>query len=677
MIPGTWREVKRNEPCPICGKPDWCGRSDDGAIRCMRIADPPPGWRRLKTCSDGGTVFRPADEPIRTAPTPHKRSRAARVRHSRAFLTASSAAANVLRLIQQEHGSDWAQVATFIYTDGLGREVARVLRYEPPDRGPKKLKQLRPIHCDGGSWSIGDPAGQWPLYRLTDLNGSQRVFIVEGEGKVDALRSLGFIATTSAHGSKAAAKTDWQPLAGGEVVILPDADNAGQHYAETVASILHRVRPPAMVRILHLPDLPPGGDICEFIEDRRTDAKDDLAIRTEIKDLAGLVTEYVPSADDEQGEGPRPVMIRLSDVQPEPLHWLWPGRIPLGKVTMIAGDPGLGKSFLTLDLAARISTGTPWPDAQSEANPTGGTVLLSAEDDIADTIRPRLDAAGADVSRIVVLRAVQHGEGPARMFNLATDLEALDQAIRGCGDCRLVVVDPITAYLGKTDSHNNADMRGLLAPLADMAGRLGVAIVAVSHLNKSGTGPAMYRTMGSLAFVAAARAVWVVTKDKEDPTRRLVLPVKNNLAPDKGGLAYSLLNDDDGIPRVFWDAEPVNMTADDALSEERDDDARSERGAAAEWLRDALAAGPMPAKDVKREARENSIAERTLKRAKKAIGAVARRLGFGKGATWYWALPGTWDAHSGPSEAIEGQPQDVAPNGEDGPLCQQSPVSGC
>ncbi|MCH8164052.1 MAG: AAA family ATPase [Planctomycetes bacterium] len=570
-------------------------------------------------------------------------------------------------MIQQEHGADWVQVATFIYTDGLGREVARVLRYEPPDRGPKKLKQLRPIHCDGGSWSIGDPAGQWPLYRLADLNGSQRVFIVEGEGKVDALRSLGLSATTSAHGSKAAAKTDWQPLAGRDVVILPDADDAGQHYAETVARILNRVRSPAMVRILHLPDLPPGGDICEFIEDRRTDAKDDLAIRTEIEDLAALVTEYVPAAEGDQGEGPRPVMVRLSDVQPEPVRWLWPGRIALGKVAIIVGDPGLGKSFITLDMAARISRGTPWPDAQSEANPVGGTVLLSAEDDIADTIRPRLDAAGADVSRIVALRAVQHGEGAARMFNLATDLEALERAIRECEDCRLVVVDPITAYLGKIDSHKNADIRGLLAPLAEMAGRLGVAIVAVSHLNKSGTGPAMYRTMGSLAFVAAARAVWAVTKDKEDPTRRLVLPVKNNLAPDKGGLAYSLLNDDDGIPRVFWDAEPVSMTADEALNDDGEDE-RSEREAAAEWLRDALAAGPMPAKDVKGEAKENSIAERTLKRAKKDIGAEARRLGFGQGATWYWALPGTWDSHRGPSEAIGGQPQDVAPYGEVGPL---------
>lgn len=620
----------------------------------------------LKTCPDGGTVFRPADD-LRDQSGTHRRAeKPAKTRSTQTFPTLDGAIAAAGRKIGGEH------VGTWTYQGGDGHDVLFVARFNPADGG----KQFRPFHHKGTGFVIGDPPsddGPLPLYQLAKLSGQPLVYIVEGEKCADAARAIGLVATTSAHGSKSAAKTDWQPLAGREVVILADADDAGQHYSHTVASILQRLQPTTIVRILNLPGLYSGGDICEFIEDRRFDAKDDLAILTEIEDLAALVVEHKPSRDDGPDNAPRPVLVRLSDVQPEPLRWLWPGRIALGKVTMIAGDPGLGKSFITLDMAARISTGTPWPDALDQPNPAGGVVLLSAEDDLADTIRPRLDAAAADVSRIVAVRAVQHGEGPARMFNLATDLEALEQAIRDCGGCRLVVVDPITAYLGKTDSHKNADIRGLLAPLADMASRYSVAIVAVSHLNKNGSGPAMYRTMGSLAFVAAARAVWVVTKDKDDPTRRLLLPVKNNLARDMGGLAYSLQNDVDGIPRVCWCAEPVNMTADDALSEERDDDARSEREAVAEWLRDALAAGPMPAKDVKQEAKENSIAERTLKRAKKAIGAEARRQGFGRGATWYWALPGTWDAagleHSGPREPIEGQPEDVAPNGECGPLC--------
>ena len=673
MTPGNWREVKRNEPCPLCGKPKWCGRSDDGAIRCMRIADPPPGWRRLMTCPDGGTVFRPADEPSYTAPAPQKRSKAAKGRHSRTFPTADIAAANVLRMIQQEHGADWVQVATFIYSDGLGREVARVLRYEPPDRGPKKLKQLRPIHCDGGNWSIGDPVGQWPLYRLAELTGSQRVFIVEGEGKVEALRSLGLIATTSAHGSKAAAKTDWQPMAGKECVILPDEDDAGRHYAETVANILHRLHPPGAVRIVNLPDLPDGGDIIDFIEDRRTDAKDDLAIRTEIEDLAALAPEHVPSAGDDRGDGPRPVVVRLSDVQPEPVRWLWPRRIALGKVTLLAGDPGLGKSFITLDMAARVSSGTPWADAPTEPNEVGGVVLLSAEDDTADTIRPRLDAAGADVSRIIALEAVvqrdpETGAAIRTPFCLATDLSSLESAIEQVGDCRLVVIDPITAYLGATDSHKNAELRGLLHPLADLARRHRVAVVAVTHLRKAG-GPAMYRAMGSLAFVAAARAVWAVTKDKDNPRRRLVLPVKNNLAADVMGLAYSIEPiGSDGAPVVAWEPDPIELSADDALAPEHGDDgATSAVDEAVNWLRDMLSDGPMPAGDVKHTADRDGIKARTLDRAKVKLRVEAEREGFGKDGRWVWRLP-----HSAPTDPIERQPQGMAHNGGDGALCDPS-----
>lgn len=336
----------------------------------------------------------------------------------------------------------------------------------------------------------------------------------------------------------------------------------------------------------------------------------------------------------------------MADVRAEPVRWLWPGRIALGKLTMIAGDPGLGKSFLTLDLAARVSIGAGWPDAPHERGEPGGAVLLSAEDDIADTIRPRLDAAGADVSRIIALQAVRHGDGAARMFSLVTDLAALDDAIAQCAGCRLVVADPITAYLGKTDSHKNADIRGLLAPLAELAARHGVAIVAVSHLNKSGAGPAMYRTMGSLAFVAAARAAWAVARDPDDHARRLLLPVKNNLAPDAGGLAYTLRTaGPGGTPYLLWDSRPVTVSADDVLAAQiGGDDDRTEREDAAEWLRTALADGPVPADEVKRQAKANAISEATLRRAKSAVGVVARKLGFGDGGQWLWALPDE-DAH--------------------------------
>ena len=223
----------------------------------------------------------------------------------------------------------------------------------------------------------------------------------------------------------------------------------------------------------------------------------------------------------------------------------------------------------------------------------GGAALLSAEDDPADTIRPRLDAAGADVSGVNLIQAVEWYDGDAgervtRSFSLERDAAALEEAIEQTPDCRLVIIDPISAYLGGTDSYKNADIRGLLTPLSQLAQRLRVAVLAVTHLNKS-AGPAMYRSMGSLAFVAAARAVWAVVKDQEDASKRLMLPIKNNLAADTSGLSYTVVVPS-GVPSLAWSDQPVTITVDDALAAGRDDDPRdSERRDAKAWLQEVLA----------------------------------------------------------------------------------------
>ncbi len=199
------------------------------------------------------------------------------------------------------------------------------------------------------------------------------------------------------------------------------------------------------------------------------------------------------------GTGALPSIICASDVEPEEVQWLWPGRIALGKLTLIAGDPGLGKSFLTCDIAARVSQGLSWPD-KSPALPTPAEVLfLSAEDGLEDTIRPRLDASGADCARVHFLKGVSvpkvvHGVGEAedrkiRMFGLHQDLEVLEKALEMLQNCKLVIIDPISAYMGDTDSHKNSDVRSILGPLSDLATKYGVAVVAVSHLNKNASGP--------------------------------------------------------------------------------------------------------------------------------------------------------------------------------------------
>jgi len=331
----------------------------------------------------------------------------------------------------------------------------------------------------------------------------------------------------------------------------------------------------------------------------------------------------ITSGDSLASRDPTPVTVRLSDVQPELLRWLWPGRIALGKLTLLCGDPGLGKSFVTLDLAARVSSGTAWPDLPLLPNPPGSVVLLSAEDDLADTIRPRLDAAQADVARVVAIQAVRRrlftGQTQDDYFDLTEDLPALETAIQQVSDCRLVIIDPLTAYLGKTDSHKNAEVRAVLARLFELAARHKVAVLAVTHLNKANTLPAIYRAMGSLAFVAAARAVWAVVRDDQDETgrRRLFVPVKNNLGADETGLAYAL-EQVGSVARVAWESGAVNMRADDALGGGRKAVVRDD---ATEFVIATLKAngGDMLSDDLWAAAKAEGISKMTLRRAKEAV----------------------------------------------------------
>jgi AAA domain-containing protein len=236
-----------------------------------------------------------------------------------------------------------------------------------------------------------------------------------------------------------------------------------------------------------------------------------------------------------------------------------------------------------------------------------------------------------------------------RPFNLTADIERLSWLAREIGDVALIVIDPITAYLGNIDSHRNAEVRAVLAPLAAMAAEIDAAVVCISHMTKVGGTEAMLRVMGSLGFVAAARVAYLVAKDPEDDTRRLFLPMKNNIAKNRGGLAYRVKGKtlDSGIETscVEWDAEPVTITADEAMAPAGAPDLDGESTARAEaegWLRDALKGGDsMDGKRLKGLASDSGIKERTLYRASEAIGVVTLPGGFGKPRRWHLCpMPG-------------------------------------
>jgi len=545
------------------------------------------------------------------------------------------------------------------YHDLDGHPVGLVCRWNLGDG----RKDIRPVSRVSEGWVIGGMSEPRPLYRLPDLGSADRVHVCEGEKAADAARVIGLTATTSAHGAKAASKTDWTALSGKEIVILPDNDLSGQEYAKEVGAISAKLVPDPKVKLVELPGLPKHGDIVEFVAMRRAEGKTDSEIRAEIETLADSAPVYsTPPLV-------APVLVRVSDVKPQCVRWMWPGRIALGKLTLIAGDPGLGKSFLTLDIAARVTRGLPWPDDGASAPPRGGVVLLSAEDDIADTIRPRLDAAGADPASVQVLTAIKGTDADGeyqRGVDLTRDLGHVESAIRHTPDCRLVICDPISAYLGGADSHRNAEIRGLLTPLADLAVRQGVAVVAVTHLRK-GEGPAIYRSMGSLAFVAAARAAWAVAADRDDPARRLFLPVKNNLALDLHGLAFRIAQNA-GAPRIEWESAPVEISADEALGRGTNDGQGSALDEAVEWLRDALTDGPLGAKEVKDLAHRDGVSPRTLDRAKSRLKVIAGPDGFG--GPWIWRLPDSPTVRQDSPECAKAET--LAHSGETGAVCPDS-----
>lgn len=339
----------------------------------------------------------------------------------------------------------------------------------------------------------------------------------------------------------------------------------------------------------------------------------------------------------------KPIFECFADIKAEPIHWLWPERIALGKPTLIVGDPNIGKSLFTADIAATVSKGGLWP-VDNTSSPIGDVIILSAEDDAADTIKPRLDAAGADSRRVHILQAIQDvnldGTTTQRMFSLKNDLAALKEMLSSLPECKLIIIDPISAYLDETDSHRNAAIRGLLAPLSVLAIKHRVAIIAIDHLNKNSRESNMlYRPGGSLAFVAVARAAYLMTKDKENPSRRLFMPLKNNIAKENTGLAYTVVSTENNIPVIVWEPEPVKNTAEEMLAFSQSQEQCNATDEAVDFLLDKLANGPMKADDTIEEAKKIGISSKPLRIARGKLGLKSKKSSSFKDGFWEWRLP--------------------------------------
>ncbi|MFM0644530.1 AAA family ATPase [Paraburkholderia bryophila] len=334
------------------------------------------------------------------------------------------------------------------------------------------------------------------------------------------------------------------------------------------------------------------------------------------------------------------VLVNGADLKPQPVRWLWDGWLARGKLHILAGAPGQGKTTIAIGFAATVTSGGRWPDGSR--CPAGNVLIWSGEDDPADTLLPRLLAAGADASRVYFVNGTRVN-GELDSFEPSRDMLALQEQAERIGNVRLIVVDPIVSAV-TGDSHKNTETRRALQPLVDLAASMDAALIGITHFSKGGQGgDPTQRVVGSIAFTAVARVVLVAAKVKSEDgeDRRILARSKSNIGPDEGGFEYHLAQSEPlpGIHAsyVAW-GNSVAGSARELLSDpnEQDDEESSAKDAAADFLVQVLGNDVVPTKSVEAEAKEAGIAMRTLRRASDALGVKKRR---GDGGKWYWSLP--------------------------------------
>lgn len=524
----------------------------------------------------------------------------------------------------------------------FGLWVARI-RLDHPEAG----KAIRPMFHDGEKFRLGEPpapANGKPIYRLPELVASPAgmpVVVVEGEKCVEALRAIGATATTSG-GATSAGAADWNPLKGKKVILWPDFDESGMLYAKEVAHELASAGiVPHVVDVAKL-DLPPKGDCVEWLEMNPGASAGDVYLLPMLIAASDDASSMPASAETDVG--PRAVLERGSDVCPVAIDWLWPGWLAAGKLHLICGAPGTGKTTIALAMAATVTAGVPWPDGLP--CDSGSALIWSGEDDNADTINPRLRVAGANMDKIFTVKAVED-RGASFTFDPARDVDALRSALLELPDIRLIIIDPIVSAVSG-DSHKNSEVRRGLQPLVDLAMEFRCVLLGVTHFTKGTAGrDPVERVTGSIAFGASARVVLVTAvgdQGGEVAAKRTLLRAKSNLGAIGEGFEYEVEQCAlEGIPglfasRIAW-GRAVTGTARDLLNEaEAPPEQVSGRHAAQNWIKEVLGDGPREVAEVMDLARAAGFSPKVMRGVRERLGIKTYRTSFV--GTGRWALPG-------------------------------------
>jgi len=526
-------------------------------------------------------------------------------------------------------------VAEYDYRDQVGTLIYQVHRYRYI--ATKKKTFLVRRRDDRGNWQWGRGDAKRFLYRLPELlaaDPTAPVYIAEGEADVDRLAGLGLVATCNDGGAGKFTEAHAEVLKGRVCVVLQDNDAPGLRHAQQVADLLHPVA--KSVKVVPFPELDEHGDVSDWL-----DAGHNVG---DLETLVSSTPAWSPEATSEYGLRLTP----LQDIQAVSVPWLWPARIPAGRVTIIFGPPESGKTHLVQDICTTVTRGAIWPD-NGAAPLTGNVLFYTGEDGHADTIRPRFDAMGADISRITLIEPMVDDEGGATPLSVEKHAVYLEEAIRS-SNAAVVVLDPLMAVFGaKADSNNVTDVRQVLGALGRIAEATGCSILAIMHNNKSaGFGDPMNWLSGSHAFGAFVRSMLYVGKHPEDGELRVVVQPKSNLGPHAPSLGFRI--SDSG---VSWESGPLDITTQELVP-----GATTTRAfktiEAGGFLQGLLADGPVPSTEVNERAKAAGLSDATVKRAKADLDVLSFRMSKGNGGdgSWYWCLPDHLPCGAGQSDHL-------------------------
>jgi putative DNA primase/helicase len=631
-------------------------------------------------------------------------------------------------------------VATYDYTDEAGCLLFQVTRHSPKDF--RQRRRARPSDPPGkvrDGWVWGRGGVPPVLYRLPQLLNAppdRTVFVAEGEKDVDNLVRIGLVATTNPGGAAKQrqdgrpAEKKWLPsfnpaFRGRRVVILADNDDPGRAHAATVLASLRGVA--AAVAVLELPGLPKKGDVSDWLvaggtaPDLETMAAEALARGpgSEGEGSGGRTNERPANEAERAADRAGPdrqghtrdntkggsrlglVTTRLSTLRAKPVKWLVHKRIPLGKLVLLAGDGGNGKTVWTLALAADGSRGRAALGLKYDPPGPFDTLLISCEDDFEDTVVPRLLAAGADLDRIHRVDGVDTEDGKPAPFCLL-HYEQMRVALEANPDIRLVIIDPAGAYVGRSgvNDHKDSELQALLGPMAELAAEKGVTIILVKHLNKGVGIKAVQRVTGGIAYVNTVRSGFLVAPSDDDPEVKLLLPLKTNLRKQPGlkfrlaslpedqraailaGLTHLDSEDraelGEQLFHVEWLGE-TDVSADDALADARKKGCGPNKVTqCVEWLRGFLREYAYPSQEIVEAGNRAGFTFDNVKEAKGLLRAEGLRssnrntfrgvwwTGFGDAAAWQ-LRPEPWSGR---------QNSDVTPAYPPAPSSRRSPHFG-